>query len=85
MTGIITAMLLIIYFAYSNTESKTSAHDSTCISKWHWHCDLQFGSCFSGEHHLPNMAAAEHLPWVLNVVSAPIFVKHNVLASPPQE
>lgn len=38
MTGIITAMLLIIYFACSHTKSKTSAHDSTCISKWH--CNL---------------------------------------------
>lgn len=84
MTGIITAMLLIIYFACSHTKSKTSAHDSTCISKWH--CNLQFGSCFSGERHIPNMSTDEHLPWVLNIVSAlpPIFVKHNVLSNPPQ-
>ena len=59
MAGITTAMLLIIYFAYSNAKSKTSACDCTCISKHH--CDLQFGSCFSGEHHIPNMSI-EYLP-----------------------
>lgn len=52
VAAITTAMLLIIDFAYSNTKSKTSAHDSTCISKWH--CKLQFGSCFSGDHRIPN-------------------------------
>lgn len=33
MTGITIAILLIIYFVSSNAKSKTSAHDSTCISK----------------------------------------------------
>lgn len=75
MLLIITVLLIAIL--------RAKLHDSTC----YWHCNFQFGSWFSGEYHIPNKSAGEHLPYVLSITSAlsPIFVKHKVLSDMLQE